>query len=185
MAVRALLTSRNTNSSAGRCASHGAHCAGEEIPYVRQTGAVQGQRESSTEPHTKNVEMCFRTRGEGETTPVLCHPNLGERLTARRESGAVRTCGRLGHSSGPVYVHMDDTNPKIEQMELDALDSTHGSGSFCLGRKRSGRESAKIGATRIGRLVREKLPALRKEGPKHVRARHPLPGQARPDNALQ
>ena len=59
MADRDLLTSKDTNFVSRSCASDGAHCAGEKILSVRQTGAVQGQRESSTEPHTKNVEMCF------------------------------------------------------------------------------------------------------------------------------
>ena len=59
MADRDLPTSRDTNFAACRNALDRAQCAGEEILSVRQTGAVQGQRESSTEPHTKKVEMCF------------------------------------------------------------------------------------------------------------------------------
>ena len=76
MAARELLTFRNTNSAACRCAPDGAHYAGEEILSVRQTGAVQSQRESSTEPHIKMWKSTSCTR-RGSKTARACHPIWG------------------------------------------------------------------------------------------------------------
>src|SRR5215470_17310671 len=65
-------------------------------------------------PTPKMCEMCFVHEAREIYRP--CVPSkLGERLSARRESGAIRTGGRLGDSSGPVYVHMDETTPKFER----------------------------------------------------------------------
>ena len=68
MAARELSAFRNTNSVPGRwrVPEH----ASEGILFVRQTGAVQHQRESSTEPPTKmwNVSSCT---SEGEVPLVL------------------------------------------------------------------------------------------------------------------
>ena len=71
MTARELLTFRDTNSAACRSSRDGPHCAGEDVLSVRQTGAVQCQRESSTEPHTKKRENVSLSRGEGELPPVL------------------------------------------------------------------------------------------------------------------
>jgi hypothetical protein len=63
VAVRGPLTSRDTNFASAHCGRDRPQRAGEDVLYVRQTGAVQGQRESSTEPHTKkcgNVLSCTR-----------------------------------------------------------------------------------------------------------------------------
>ena len=55
MAARGPLTSRDTNFASAHCSRDGLQRAGEDVLSVRQTGAVRCQRESSTEPHTKNV----------------------------------------------------------------------------------------------------------------------------------
>jgi len=81
VAARALPTSRNTNSLARHSALHRAHCTGEEILSVRQTGAVQDQRESSTEPHQK-LWKCIVVHEARENFRPCLHPNLGERPTA-------------------------------------------------------------------------------------------------------
>lgn len=94
MAVRVLSASGTTLvANSNRGAPLGARGASAKILFVSQTGAVQGQRESSTELHTK----CglYRVRwAKGRNTPVL-DISWG-RITARRESGFVRTCRRLG-----------------------------------------------------------------------------------------
>jgi hypothetical protein len=87
VAARGPLASRNTNFAACHYGRDGPYCAGEDVLSVRQTGAVQCQRESSTEPHTKNVEMCFHARGEGDIPPVLAIQIGGE---AFRQEGVWR-----------------------------------------------------------------------------------------------
>lgn len=109
MAVRELPVARNTNSAARDCALDRARCAGAELLYVRQTGAMQSQRESSTEPHTNNVEMCRRHEARENYRPCL-PSNFGGEANRQWGTGVLRTCGRLGDSSVAVYVHMDDMN---------------------------------------------------------------------------
>lgn len=88
-----------------RSVSNGAYGASEEVLIVRQAGAIQGQLESSTEFHSKHG-LCRHAQAREKKRPYL--PSFGGRLDARRESGAFRTCGRLGDSATSVYVHMND-----------------------------------------------------------------------------
>ena len=72
MATRVVLASRNTNVARQPTALLRAGCVDEALLSVRQTGAVQGQREkSSTEPHTKKMGLIRRARDEGKLPPVL------------------------------------------------------------------------------------------------------------------
>jgi hypothetical protein len=83
---------------------------------------AKGNPPQNPTPKCVNV---LRARGEGVLTPVLAIQVLGERLSARRESGAIRTGGRLGDSSGHVYVHMDETHlnsyetPGFPELQFD------------------------------------------------------------------
>jgi hypothetical protein len=94
MAVRVLSASGTTlvaNSNSG--ALLGARGASDKILFVSQTGAVQGQRESSTELHTKcGLYRAHRAR----ENCARALPSLGGDFVARRESGVVRTGRRLG-----------------------------------------------------------------------------------------
>lgn len=75
MAVRELSMCRITLFADNRYgALEGAHQASEKMLIVRQTGAVQGQLESSTEFHV-NVGCSVRAQGEGEKRP--CLPSFG------------------------------------------------------------------------------------------------------------
>ena len=109
MTARELLTFRDTNSAACRSSRDGPHCAGEDVLSVRQTGAVQCQRESSTEPHTKKVEMYLCHEARENFRPCL-PSNFGGVANRQWGTGVLRTGRRLGDSSVTVYVHMDEMN---------------------------------------------------------------------------
>jgi hypothetical protein len=71
MAVRELSATRTTLwASDTEGASERAHRASESILFGRQTSAIQGQRESSTEFHGKGG-LCRQAQGEGDKRPCL------------------------------------------------------------------------------------------------------------------
>ncbi len=113
MAVRESLPSGDTNSAAELRLDR-ARCAGAELLAVRRTGAMQCQRESSTEPHKKIVEM-YRCHEARENFRPCLPSNFGGVANRQWGTGVLRTCGRLGDSSVTVYVHMDDMNQKSRQ----------------------------------------------------------------------
>jgi len=109
VAARELPPSGDTNSAARDCALNRARCTGAELLSVRRTGAMQCQRESSTEPHTKNVEM-YRCHEARENFRPCLPSNFGGVANRQWGTGVLRTGRRLGDSSVTVYVHMDEMN---------------------------------------------------------------------------
>jgi hypothetical protein len=114
VAARELPPSGDTNSAVRDCALNRARCTGAELLSVRRTGAMQCQRESSTEPHTKNVEM-YRCHEARENFRPCLPSNFGGVANRQWGTGVLRTGRRLGDSSLTVYVHMDDMNQKSRQ----------------------------------------------------------------------
>ena len=80
---------------------------------------------------------------------------LGERPSARRESGAIRTGGRLGDSSGHVYVHLDETHPIFERNTRFWPEvSAHGTTCAAGGARRFPRNGGPSGTSCAGRAIR-------------------------------